>query len=633
MGAAGVSLLTGLFVAARVAIWFLSPDRSVPVAWLLPIWTGSALALVHAIWLLDRSRRNATDRASRLVAAAWLLLTGAAVWLWPYALQPDVHPAAMLLCWGSWIGLPAACAAGSPDGSPIRGRVALYLRPLGWSVLLLGVVSAGIYLQQIRSYAGGVDFFFLICNARDMLEAPDQIALNAYRYFPGAYAFWRTVMALGGQQLAWLQAAVIVVAVVNATLCSAIVVRLTRHLAAGVFALLWCLALSSRYQGFTGVMEPLATLPFLAGLLLWGGVPLRGRRGLACALLLGACLGCSLWFKQQAGLLSLGALWLVVNWRLAPAERRHELPPLCLLPLSAVASFLLLILSEGHGWQPLRQGLSMLGSYPAQGSWWHNLYVQVRGDELAFLSAGMVVVSLAWIVLSASRRARWLGQPWLEVTGFCLLAAAATLLQFRTRAYGHYMLLAVPPLVVSAVTLAARQAPRHLGSLSQHPLRWFLVAGSALLLLWYPAGAPASWHIWRVTSPANLASHQLWHRQAAVAADLRELARQIARGETLYVLPPRHHSVHYLLGTRSLEPWGYGFRMPELEQMPWQQFDAVLLLHGGLDESDRQVWTPGQQAEASRILARSGFRPVAQLRTMRLYRRQLEEAQPERGER
>lgn len=634
-------------IAARAVFWWqgvdallLGGERLVGWPWLLAGWLAGSVLVVHA-WLLGGRRLHAEESASRdssktsadipitadrvlsrrRVAGVWLGLAVLNVWLWPYPLLPERFTVAAFLYWGSWLLFPVAIAEGLPDSERLRRRVDVYLSGLTWGALAAAVIASGVYLGRARPYVGSVDFFFAVCNARDMLADPALVPRNAYRYFPGAYAFWRTVMQYAGQSLATLQGAVIAALIVNAVLCSAVVIRTTRSYAAGVYASVWYLVAASRFQGLTGVMEPLATIPFLAGLLLWGGLPLRGSRGLLLAASWGACLGLTVWFKQQAGLLSLGAGWLLINRLLAPRQRRHQWLPLVCLPLCACGILLAALRAEGHGWLPLRQGLGMLSSYASEGSWLGNLYVQLRGDESAAVAALMLAVSLVAILLSGVRRRRLLGAAWLEVAGFAALAALATLLQFRTRAYGHYMLLAVPALVLASVTLALSTVPRFLRGADWSGLRRGLLLLAASLPLAHTAGNPATLHVWRVLPPADFRPQQLWHQQPRVAADLERLRAEVEPGERLYVLPPRHHSVHYLLGTRAPEPWGYSFRVPDLETMPWQRFDAVLLLTGALDESDRRLWTANEQSLARESLQRQGFQVRLRRPSFVLYRR------------
>ncbi len=654
-----IALLAAVvLVSARAAWWFLRP-ADFAFAWgsagLALGWLGTTLVLAHALWLLlQTGRAAAADSAGhgkessanhgkeilaegdsavadppmaavdrilspRRVAVAWALQVGLAAVVWPYALDPLANTAAALVFWSMPLLLPAALAESWPVTESCRRGLSVYARCMVGLFLAASVLAAGVYLQRSRPFIGGVDFFFFLCNARDMLADPQVVAPNAYRYFPGAYAFWRTVMWSEGGDLGGLQNAYVAVLIANGVLCSAVVFRLTRKMAAGVFAAVWYLVVCSRFQGLTGVVEPLATVPFLVGLLCWGGVPLRGVGGMLRAIALGAGLGGALLCKQQAGLLSLGAVWLLLSWRLVEPSRRHWLLALGLLPLTAASVLLVGILAEGRGWLPLQQALNMLTTYPAEGSWVRNLYVQLRGDESLAVVGLMVGLGVVAILFSAPRRRQLVGTPWLEVVGYCLVASVATLLQFRTRPYGHYMLLAVPALVVASVTLAVKTIPDYVRKGRFQPLRWGLLLVAAAVPLANTAGNPRTLHVWRLRLPADYYPQLLWHQQPRVAADLRRLRRHVQPGQTLYVLPPRHNAAHFLLQTRSPAPWGYSFQMPALNDVPAQRFDSVLVLSGGLDESDRRIWGQPQVDESATLLVREGYRPNMRLRTMTLF--------------
>ena len=322
-------------------------------------------------------------------------------------------------------------------------RQTLLVAGLGWAL-----VTAGLYLIQIRPYVGDVDLFYYLCNARDMNNhaLPSN---DCYSYFPGVYRFWRIVMLIGGQQLETIQWTYLLVILANGLLVAAIVWRHSRSMASSIFAACWLLVLTSRFQGTAGETELLATIPLLAALLYWSGQPLRGTRGWRYCLVLGIGLALTAYAKQQAGLLSIGALALLLSYRWRDKSNQHQLSQLISIPVIAVAVFLVALLLEGAGWQPLQRGLASVADYEPEGVWWFNLYVQLRRDETAGLAAlfsGLVLANCLWRKNSRSTAS-------LEVVLFLTIGALCTLLQLRSRAYHHYMLLATPALVISAVLL------------------------------------------------------------------------------------------------------------------------------------------------------------------------------------
>ena len=193
--------------------------------------------------------------------------------------------------------------------------------------------------------------------------------------------------APAGQRLETIQYSYLLVIVCNMLLVAAIVWQHSRSLVAGLFAATWFLVLVSRFQATAGETELLATIPLLVTVLCWFGRPLRGKRGWCYSLLLGIGLGLALYTKQQAGLLSLGALALLLSYRWRDKQEQHQWTQLIALPFIAAIVFLISVLVLGEGWLPIREGLNAIGQYPSKGSWWGNLYTQCRRDETAVLAA------------------------------------------------------------------------------------------------------------------------------------------------------------------------------------------------------------------------------------------------------
>ena len=91
---------------------------------------------------------------------------------------------------------------------------------------------------------------------------------------------------------------------------------------------------------------------------------------------------------------------------------------------------------------------------------------------------------------------------------------------------------------------------------------------------------------------------------------------------SLYVLPPRHNSIHFLLGTRSAASLGYRFRVPVLQDVPWENVESVVVLREALDDTDVRVWPSERRWEADTVLREAGFRKRSiSLRTMDLFQK------------
>ena len=129
---------------------------------------------------------------------------------------------------------------------------------------------------------------------------------------------------------------------------------------------------------------------------------------------MGIFLGLSVYMKQQAGLLTLGAAALFLGRLASDRSARHGWPHLVVIPLVALAALSLGLLAEGRGWVPWQRGLQWAAGYGREGSLLLNLYTQVRGDESAALAAGLSV--LAWCGLwRLSPRGERLTQPAIQV--------------------------------------------------------------------------------------------------------------------------------------------------------------------------------------------------------------------------
>ena len=491
------------------------------------------------------------------------------------------------------------------------------------------VGSCLVFLYRERASLGGPDFFFYLCYARDLVQDPVSVSLLRYQYFPGVYAFWRAaIRVVGDPRLEALQSVYLGVLVVNGVIVGAIVLRTLRSWLASLFAVTWYWVLCSRFQGLEGVAEPIATIPFLLGILCWSGGALVGWAGMARAAGLGLSLGLAVYVRQHAGLLALGSVWLLRPY-LARTQHPSRKPEdgeyrfwewrvLLVVPLAAILVFGLAVYSEGHGWQPLKIGLAHVASYDAEGSWLANLYTMFRTDEVATVALLLGIGLLA--VCRGPRGNLRTGESWYEVAGFCVVAALATLWQFRTRPYGHYALLTVPCVVIAVVILTSQVLlPRwgHRGD-RRRSVVGIVLALVPLLMGSWRSGTVA---VWRVLPGGETTCRTLWHQQPRVKRDLERVAEIVKPGSLLHVLPPRHRSIHYLTGGRSTRQRGYGFRSRPLPELPWTAFDWVILVTSGLDESDQKIWGEPQTTASVQCLLENGFQQQLKLETMLLYQR------------
>lgn len=310
------------------------------------------------------------------------------------------------------------------------------------TILGMGLLGAFAvrYILAVRPRIEGIDFYFYVCFARDLAAGAGDVSRTHLDYFPGVYAFWRAALAASGGRLPGLQWAYVGLLLANAALLFALVRRVTGSLRSGGYAALWYVVLFSLYEGFYGCTEPLTTLPALAGLLVWGGEPLRGARGALLTLALGAGLGLALFAKQQGGLISLGAVSLGVLAIAAPAERRPSLSQLLALPAIAAGSFVLAGWVVGYGLAEIRGGLRYVDAYESHGSFAGNLNAFWHNSPLS--AVAICMAALIYAAPLVSRRLRpLLAERSYAVGCFALLAGAASLLQFTKRTYLHYALI------------------------------------------------------------------------------------------------------------------------------------------------------------------------------------------------
>ncbi len=495
-----------------------------------------------------------------------------------------------------------------------------YARSFPIVAIVLLLLTAVCYLLAMRGAVGDVDLFYFLCYARDM-NLGGNIPENVYSYFPGIYTFWRFAILISGDALPALQAWHLGTIVLNCLLVSLLLWRLTRSLPAALFSAGWALLLYSRFQGLGGTSEPLATIPLLAALCYWNGESMRGQKGILYCLALGIGFGLALYGKQQAGLLSLGALMLLAE-SLGPA-RRHDLRILVVLPILALLTLVVAILAEGEGMAPLWKGLSIVSAYGQEGSWLHNLYVQVRRDETAALAALFTAGTLCWWGLGK----RTMTDPerrQLSVAGLLAISGLATLIQFRSRGFHHYMLLAVPSLVVSSSL-----AWLHLWSRRAEAWRSLKIPCLALLLaplvpFLFSSGIGKSFLAGELPRPVEGAYFPHLHQKLNFGEDVEQIRQQLAPGASILLVPARHNSIHFLLHTSSSAPTGYHFQLKEYIDGSWiDQLSVghryVVVQFGGLDETDKKSWGRIQQRRTHRTLMIQNYKVLVEGRYLVLY--------------
>jgi hypothetical protein len=453
--------------------------------------------------------------------------------------------------------------------------------------MLALAVGLSIWAVHARPTVGGDDFFSLICFSRDLASGAADVSNARYGYFPGSYLVFRAAITALGGSLATLQWVYLMTLLASAALTGLAAGRVTKSFEVGVVTALLSHGLGLHAQGLDGCIGPLAPVPALAGLAIFGGDPPTGRRGLARACALGAGLGLALAMKQQAGLIALGAAALLV---------RRPRAPVFLLPAAAIVAFGIVIALEGQGLDPLRIGLGTVQTYGAQGSFVTNVFGTLhhpRALGAAFFASLGAVVAWAWIVLS---RPALREEGWVSVLGFSGIAALASFVQFARRDYAHYALIGLPFLAIGLTLLAAR--------------RRLVLAGLGVLALALWASGPF---------PPR------FRNDPVVRADLEQIRPLVnPEKDELVVFPLRRNDVHYLLGTRvRFAPRGYSWEasLGRWRDRDWTRVTAVLVSGRDRFAPERETEEETERREVLAFLAGNGFKPVATTETFVLFRR------------
>jgi hypothetical protein len=551
-----VASLVGLLAkSGELSAWWSAAQGPVDVALGTLAVVAGALAFGHAVSCAARAS-GGVGGAPAGWALVWLVASMLGLLSVPAALVPQEQPQAWAV---GMLVLLLAPASLSLESARWAARVGHAWPPVAWSlVLLLATLGVGQHLWRLLPFMESPDFYFFVAGARDMLDGVTNEA--AYLYFPGIYAFWRTVLRALGVDLDAMHGVVLALVWVNMLLVGAVCHRMGLPPRLSILAGLLYALVGRFYEVERGLAEPVATLPLLVALALWAGQPLRGSRGWAWVAILGLAAGLTVYSKQQAGLLTVGLLGLLpARWR-APDGQRDAWAQLVAVPLVAAGTLCLGVLAEGHGLRPLMLGLGYPADYGTEGTLWTNT-TRLMADAAGFW-VGMAACALAapWLVLRSAQPPTPSALRVERVMFTTALAAVGSLPQFVARANHHYVLLALPMLIIFAalvVHLALQRLDLH-GA--PHPLA---AAGAAVVAasLLFTTGNQG-----RMTASLPLVprtSLRLYLPLRAIpdyAADLEALKGQLPTDGDVLVCPPSRNDVHLVLGTRvSSSPIGYGF--------------------------------------------------------------------------
>lgn len=513
--------------------------------------------------------------------------------------------------------------------SSSASRPTRFLGPLLWALLSAWALAEAVrWMLRLGPQVAGVDFYTYVTIARDTLS-PEGASESRFGYFPGVFTFWAFVIRTLGEDLSSLRRAYALVLGLNALLCGRLVSRSVRApwsaLCAFVLAASAYVLLAVSLEGFIGATEPIATLPVLAGLLVWDGASPAGRQGVLRAAALGLGLGVAVFVKQQAALVALGWVALLPGaWgKSAPqgptqAQRGLEL---LVVPAAALAGMLCCFaLSVGLG--PLTRGLAFARAYAVGKD------LSTSSSAIAIALAGALGLSLLGVLLARKLLAR----PPPALAAFALTGGLAALAQLGVRPYKHYALLAVPLVVVAlglflleALGVARAEEGTSVGTppapspgpapaVRAGPWRALRAPLAGLIAL----GAFAQ----LLDSDRELLTPS-WPEGTAAVQELAELRGWLQAGTPLLLLPPRRYAVHYFLGTRADRgPLDYFWPSPDPARASRLLSDVrdVMVVHA-VDESDLAAERGfGVQAALAR-LEDAGFVRVYQGTSLELWRK------------
>lgn len=323
----------------------------------------------------------------------------------------------------------------------------------------------------------------------------------------------------------------------------------------------------------------------------------------------------------------MGAFSLLPGLFTGPKENRHQLPLTILVGVTAVLLFFVLILLEGHGFDPLRIGLGFAKGYKTHGSAMENLQSIIRNDATIALAA--VFSFVCWALALAGSAIR--GQRDAEdsrrisITGFAILGAAGTLVQFMRRPYLHYALLCLPFIVVATIITVngiLRRLPDHV---RKTPLTALLLLHLAALPLLWGSDDPRNARLLRDWLKPQPYRPLCWYEQPDVSEDLAELRNLIPAGTDLLVIPPRRNSIHFVLGT-SPQSFANGYNWaldaPLLYETISKPNLKVALVINNLGPGDQENWNGFECDKVIKKMGDENFKPVVSLKTVTLWRKQ-----------
>lgn len=538
----------------------------------------------------------------------WGLVCVKAILEWPLAVFPIISP---LHTWYGFLavfGLPVIFWSTKrkswPKGQDYCGLFIKLLLPIGIAATL-------IYLKQVIPEVEGADFWHYLCNSRDIVLSDIEAPLARYAYFPGVYTFWTIVLRVFGGTLFSVQVAYVFLQFLNIVAVGLLAGLVTRQGWLAIWSSLAFAVICCRYEGFEGQTEPLATLPILIGLIIWRGRPLRLP---VSYISLGLAFALAVYCRQQGALLAMAYVSVVFSeWLRGHRETRDRVAMLG-IPVISGCSFLLLVLLEGEGLQPITLGLELANQYARESSWWENMiYFRDRNWPIGVGILCLIAGYLAIISRQSTRQ--WLKEPAGCLFGYTLGAVLLSLLQYCWRPYQHYFLIGAPFLVLGLALLGHyiwTNLPREAADFPITRLLFITLAGAIALV---PGPLPGDLHLWSLKKYPGPPHDNLYRDLQSVKA----LAPHVRQGDVAVLLPLGQNEVHFMLGTRSKLKAGYRWPHDSLDDVNWNETDVVVVFKRSVYVD--QKWKEMDCETAFNAMLAAGFEPKVETEMMTLYRK------------
>lgn len=497
-----------------------------------------------------------------------------------------------------------------------------------WGIIALAFALLAVdHTVSSRSSIESVDFYYYILNARDLAHESPDTPLARYIYFPGVYHFWESVIRTTDGTLPSLQWAYLGVLLTNAALTGWILQLSINSWAGALLGSGLYIILANRLEGLCGCTEPIVTVPFLAGLLLWTIYEHRRQETVGALCLAIAC-GLCLFIKQQGGLLAVGILALGITSTSPFRLSLHRFSLMAVAAAGAGITFTALMWWDGGGYAALKAGLDFAAGYSSHGSWidhisriWHLLQP---------LSTVFLVAVL--ILTTGILRKDLFGNISLQnvrLLSFTILSTVAGLLQFSKRGYLHYALLILPCVILASIIgfqfLLAISRPwfAHRSFGQQIPL---VLAAAALALFTMPGKDAALHDFTNMLNPPQ-APNSIVHHQPELSA----LCSKLQPNSFLLIIPARHNEVHWECGTRTIGlPLGYGWENLQpaayVAALNNPRVTQVLVFQSHEDEAEGELYSRLSATTITTHLLNSGFNQSVRSHNATLYQTETKPA-------